>query len=283
MRIDVVYFDRPPRVIETSNEGMLSASTVANAPEWRGAGLSVVGAMLRPRTDLLAGGEGLRVELCAWSAATDEWHEDAAILDFGYESQVPRLQLHVFRVWEVLPPEDVAHVTSIDIDGRIHVRRIGGRLLDLTAYERVEEVLLSRTEVGDLPLDQRVLLVHDRMRRANPGMDDDQVGESYGMGSALFDYALACGAGEARDDAVPQQRDGLDELVAVLAACEDREGLVLALQGAIIEIEDLTPTTLAKALVAREMDLGDVDDLWAEAEGRLMDDSSWGAPDWAQD
>lgn len=104
MRIDVTYADRAPRVIETTGEALLSASTMAGAPEWRGANLPVTAAMMRPRTDLLMrDGFGLVVELCAWSAATDGWRDEATIADFGHETEAPRMQFHVFRVWEVLP------------------------------------------------------------------------------------------------------------------------------------------------------------------------------------
>lgn len=274
MRIDVTYAGRPPRVIETSGESMLSSSTVANAPEWLGAGLPVTAVMLRPRTDLLADGRhGLVVELCAWSAATDGRREGACVSDLGNETEVPRLLLHVFRAWEVLPADDVARAVAIDIDGRIHVRRVAGRLLDLTAYERLEEDLLSRSERDGCSLSERVTLLHRRVR-GSTGIDDARVGELYGLGTALYDWALSLG-GDMRAEATSGKVDALGYLAQALADADGFEGRVGVLLGAILDDPALTVEGLEASAVSHGVDVGDIAELWAEAEGRLADEEGW--------
>lgn len=281
MRIDVTYADRAPRVIETAGEALLSASTMAGAPEWRGASLPVTAAMLRPRTDLLMQeGYGLVVELCAWSAATDGWREEAVITDFGHETGAPRMQFHVFRVWEVLPPEDVARVTDIEIDGRIHVMRVGGRLLDLTCYERLEGTLLSRSECNEHPLHQRVLLVHERLRRERPGLSDGQLGDVYGLGDALFEYASLLEGVDDHDDA-PVPEDGLGGFASAYGSADTGEGRISAVMDAMLGVDDVTADGLRHALDARGIDASGLGVAWEEAEGRMDDaDGAWDDPDW---
>lgn len=284
MRIDVAYDDRPPRIIETSGEAMLSSSTVANAPEWRGAGLPVTAVMLRPRTDLLSRPDsGLSIELCAWSAAGDGRGGAASISDFGHVMEAHRLQFHVFRTWEVLPPEDVAHVVDIAIDGRVHVCRLGGRLLDLTCYERQEERLLSRSEMGAHPLDQRVLLVHERLRRERPGMTDAEAAASYGLGSELLDYALSFGGSAEEGDGGSMEPDGgLGELAAMLAAAASREDRVLLLEDAMLADPDLTLDALRRSLGRGASGSMDVDGLWEEAVGRIEGEDPWSDDGWEE-
>ena len=285
MRIDVTYADRAPRVVETSGEAMLSASTVAAAPEWRGTGLPVTSVMLRPRTDLLARGDtGLVVELCGWSTATDGWGDDVTVSDFGRDTEVPRLQFHVFRTWDVLPAEDVAHAVDIQIDGRVHVHRIGGRLLDLTCYERVEERLLSHAERNGHPLHQRVMLVHDRLRRESD-MTDAEVGASYGLGTTLFDYALVM-AGPASDDesfpptATPVPHDDLDGFADAYDSAIDDETRIAAVMDAMLADPNASVDGLRHAPDIRQIDASDLDDIWTEAEVRLTDERAWGDLDW---
>lgn len=279
MRIDVTYADRAPRIIETAGEAMLSASTMSGAPEWRGTSLPVTAVMLRPRTDLLARGDaGLVVELCAWSSANDGWRDDATVSDFGRDTEAPRLQYHVFRVWEVLPPDDVAHAVDIEIDGRIHVRRVGGRLLDLTCYERLEEMLLSHAERSGNPFDRRVMLVHERLRRERPGITDAQAGAAYGLGSALIDYALSLGS--EGDGGSHTLEDGLGDFASSYGAAESAEQEVQAVADAMLTHPGVTLEELRRALNARQMDVEGLTDAWGEAEGRLADEDSWPDLDW---
>lgn len=274
MRIDVTYAGMPPRIIETSGESMLSSSTVANAPEWLGAGLPVTAVMLRPRTDLLADGRhGLTVELCAWSAATDGLREGARVSDLGNETEVPRLLLHAYRAWEVLPADEVAHAVAIDIDGRIHVRRVAGRFLDLTAYERLETDMLGRSERDGLSLAERVVLLHKRMREAM-AVDDARVGELYGLGTTLHDWALSLG-GDVRDEATSGQDDGNGALVKALAEAGDFESRASVLLGAILDDPALSVEGLEASVDSCGVDVGDVSELWVEAEGRLADEEGW--------
>ncbi|MBR3384444.1 MAG: hypothetical protein IKG69_04455 [Atopobiaceae bacterium] len=274
MRIDVTYANEPPRVIETSGESLLSPSTVAGSPEWRGGALPVTAVMLRPRTDLVGqDGQGLVVELCAWSADDGPNRARATLDDLGGRREVPRLLFHVFRVWEVLPAGEVERAVDIDIDGRIHLSRIGGRLLDLTAYERMEERLLSANERAERPLDQRVLLVHDRLRWTHPNMGDSELGDLYGLGGALFDYAIglagATDSDEAAGDDAQALDDGFDELAAALNAGGDRAELASVLADAMFDDPCLTIEAVGRALEARGMHVDDLAGLWDEAQDEV--------------
>ena len=273
MRIDVTYASDAPRIIETSGESLLSSATMAGAPEWRGGSLPVTAVMLRPRTDLLVrDGHGLVVEVCGWSADV-VGQANVPIDDLGGRCEVPRLAFHVFRVWEVLPADDLARAVDVDIDGRIHLCRIDGQLLDLTAYERLESVLLSTNERSDLPLDQRVLLVHDRLRWTHPGLDDEELGNLYGLGSNLIDYARAmAGATDDQSDA-PDERDepdnGFGALLATLAGTDDRDQRVDVLADAMFDDPDLTFEALAHAMESRDLPIGDLENIWADAENEV--------------
>lgn len=279
MRIDVTYAGGASRIIQTGGETMLSASVMANAPEWREDALPVAAVMLRPRTDLLAdGAHGLTVEICAWSAA--DQGSIATLADFGSEVEVPRLAYHVFRVWEVLPPEELAHVVEIEIDGRIHVRRVVGRLLDVTAYERIEATVLSSVERGEHDLGERVLLVHEHLRSANPGLSDAQVGDMYGLDTALFDYATSMGETHVKETLVD---DGLGDVVSSIEGAGSYEARIDAVMNAMLDHPDLTAEALGRAVALRSAEACDVDELWVEAEGRLTDEMGWGDDDLAWD
>lgn len=277
MRIDVTYAGDAPRVIETSGEALLSSSTIAAAPEWVGTGLPVTAVMLRPRTDLLGEeGSAFTVEVCAWS--TTDAGANATVRDLGGEFEVPRMAFHVVRTWDVLPPEDVARVIALDIDGRIHVRRVGGRLLDLTAFEHVEADLLSATERSGCALDQRVLVVHERLRALHPGLSDEELGDVYGLGGALHAWASTLAGDGPRDGRGTGGAHGA--LVASLAEADSLDECVDLLADAIVTDPDLTTEALTRAARESGADLGDVEALWAEAEDRIADEAGWDEPDW---
>lgn len=103
MVIDVTYAGgEPPRAIRTSGESLLSGSAMPGSPEWRGTDVPACAVMLRPRLDLVERGEGLVVEVCAWSTLVDPRARPREVEGPGGASEVPRLALHVFRAWEVL-------------------------------------------------------------------------------------------------------------------------------------------------------------------------------------
>ena len=273
MRIDVTYAGRAPRVIETSGESLLSSATMAESPEWRSGSLPVTAVMLRPRTDLLGrDGHGLVVEVCGWSADITG-QASFPINDLGGRCEAPRLAFHVFRVWEVLPADDLALAVDVNIDGRIHLCRISGQLLDLTAYERLEPALLSPNERADMPLDQRVLLVHDRLRWTHPDLDDEELGDLYGLGGSLVDYARTMtGTTDGQSDA-PDERgepdDGFSTLLDTLTGTDDRGQRVDILADAMFDDPTLTFEALARAMESRGMPVDGIEDIWADAENEV--------------
>ena len=268
MRIDVTYAGEAPRVIETSGEAMLSSSVVSLS----GGRRDVAAVMLRPRLDLLGrGGRGLAVEVCYWDAG-DEDGPSGEIADFAGEWSVPRLRFHTWRVWEVLSWEEASRALAIDIDGRIHLRRIEGRLLDLTAFECLERTLLSSAEVQGRPLRERVRLVHSRIRLAEgTDLTDAQIGSRYGLGTALADWAGL----EEEDKGKVKERgggvdDGLGDVVARIAGAHSRDDAVRAVTSAMLD-HGADLNALRRACKARGVDARGLAALWSEAE-RALDD-----------
>ena len=290
MRIDVTYAGHAPRVIETGGESLVSSGTLSVGD---GEGLPVTAVMLRPRLDLLGrDGHGLAVEICGWSTATYAGGAEGRLDDLGGSWEVPLLSFHVFRLWEVLPAGELDDVVAIDIDDRMHVARVGGDLVDLTAFEVLERELLSAAEVSAMPLHKRVWLVHDRARRASPGTTDEEVGARYGLGTRLIDWARGVegtmgdagvargplGRGDARAPEAPAQAaavpvgsgvdDGLSDLVAELAAATGADELRRVVERAILDV-GVSLTEAEKACARRGVGVPLLERVWREAEDEL--------------
>jgi hypothetical protein len=220
---------------------------------------------MRPRVDLIGSdGIGLAVEICTWSSDCQRGGALSRLTDLGGTHEVPRLLFHVFRVWEVLPADELEHVVDIEIDGRIHLARIAGRLVDLTAYERLERRLLSGAEIHERAFEQRVLIVHDRLRWEYPKDDNEALGDRYGLGSFLYDYASRLSGNhdpdenEGENDDRPQAlADGFDDICNAIASAASDQEAVDALADAMLGDPDLMPYVLERALEARGMDKPD--------------------------
>ena len=268
MRIDVTYAGRAPRTIVTGGESLLSSSTLSAASE---ADLPVTAVMLRPRLDLLGtGGHGLCVEVCGWSTAAYPGGPEGGVADLGGAWEVPLLSFHVFRVWEVLPAGELEDVVEIDIDSRVHVMRIGGELLDLTAYEALERALLSPAEVSGNALFKRVYLLHDRARMERPDTDDEAIGARYGLGTRLIDWArsVAAAPGDSGDPVGSGIDDGLGDLVAELSGAASRDDLAAIVERAILD-RGLGPRDVMRACETRGLAIEGLERVWQEVEDEL--------------
>ena len=272
MRIDVTYAGRAPRVIETGGESLISSGTLSQGG---GEGVPVTAVMLRPRLDLLSrDGHGLAVEVCGWSTATFAGGAEGRLADLGGS-------------WEVPPAAELADVVAIDIDDRMHVMRVAGDLVDLTAFEVLERELLSAAEVSAMPLHKRVYLVHDRAKRASPGTGDEQVGARYGLGTRLIDWArgvagttgesVVDGAGGAAGrGAAPAPDalvgsgvdDGLSDVVAALAAAPDEDELSAIVERTILD-RGVSLGEVQKACQRRHVGVASLERVWREVEDEL--------------
>ena len=267
MRIDVYYADEAPRVIETAGESLLSSQTMAGARPLAGEGRQVVAVMLRPRCDLMCRGSGLAVELSCWTApgrrcATGE------VADFGRTSSVQVLDYHVVWSWEVLPASDAARVIALDVDGRERVRRLGGGLCDLTAFSVLERRLLGDSVCRSRPLHARVGLVLAALRRAHPDMDDDALGDLYGLGGGLLEYARQMSGASPESDSRAGADDGLSGLVERVRAAASGEELVGVCADAILDAgADLR--MLLRACSSRGVGTEGLAEAWDEAEASL--------------
>ena len=74
--------------------------------------------------------------------------------------------------------------------------------------------------------------------------------------------------------------DGLDGFAEAFDAAATDEGRVGAVMDAMLAREDCDSDTLRRALTARGIADEGLDDAWAEAEGRLVDEEAWGDLDW---
>jgi len=192
MKIVVTFKDQPTRVFETSGDSMISSDVSATSAETKRLG-RIGQVQLRPRLDLLnVPGTGLMVEI--WLYSTTPYENEEPVQSSVFNSipsseSLPNMRLVPGYLWHLIPYEELGGVVSIDIDNCIHVERIRNQLLDLTAYRAIEKRVLSQAERNSCPLDNRVTLVHDRMRTLYEGMTDDDVAAEYGLDMTLFEYA----------------------------------------------------------------------------------------------
>ena len=277
MRIDVTYAGGAPRVIETAGESMLSGGTLEAAASPHGRG--VVAVMLRPRIDRMCEGRGLSVEVSCWTARSGE--PCAEVADFGHATRVPLLEYHVAWSWEVLPADEVARAVAVDIDDRHHVRRLGGELMDLTAFHQLERRLIPEGEARSSVLARRVGNVHAAVRRAYPDMDDAAIGDLYGLGSRLYDWAVRMagspGKGEGGERGAKGSPGGVADSLAGVADAIGRasswEEAVGVVYTAIAD-KGATLSALTRACEARGVATGDLRGLWDEARA-LIDGDGW--------
>jgi len=267
MRIDVYYADEAPRVIETSGESLLSSQTMAQAGALPGEGRQVVAVMLRPRVDLMCKGSGLSVELSCWTAPGGR-SAAGEVADFGRTSAVQVLDYHVVWSWEVLPASEVARVVALDVDGRARVRRVGGRILDLTAFGLLEREVIGDSVARSMPLHGRVGRVHAALRQADPDLTDEAIGGLYGLGTHLYDYAQKMLGKPASGGARAGADDSLSDAVARLREASCFPDLVAACEEAILDHwADLR--LLGRACSARGVSVEGLKEAWDEAEGNL--------------
>jgi hypothetical protein len=180
------------------------------------------------------------------------------------------LSYHVVWAWEVLSASDVERVVALDIDGRVRVRRIDGDLMDLTAYRILEERLLSEAEVRSRPLHKRVALVHEAVRRSHAGMGEAEIGDAYGLGTRLIDYARRMvtpheGDGDQKGSGAS---DGLAGLAARIGAATTHEELVACCEEAMLDL-GCDFSMLRRACARAHVSVEGLDEAWAEALGEL--------------
>ena len=213
-----------------------TAGTMARHVVPADGGRPVTAVMLRPRVDLMCAGAGLRVELSCW-CPPDGSGAERRVADFGHESRVGVLAYHVVWAWEVLPASEVDRVVALDIDGRVRVRRVDGELMDLTAYRLLEERILSEAEVRSRPLHTRVALVHEAVRRSHADMDDAAIGDLYGLGTRLIDYAqrMVAPTGEAGGREGSGAGGALAGLVSRVGAAATHDDLVACCEEAMLD------------------------------------------------
>ena len=118
-----------------------------------------------------------------------------------------------------------------------------------------------------------MLLVHDRLRWTHSGLNDEELGDLYGLGSNLIDYARAMtGATDDQGDTL-NGRGGLDDgfgaLLATLTETDDRNQRVDVLADAMFDDPDLTYEALAHAMESRDLPIGDLENIWADAENEV--------------
>jgi sirohydrochlorin ferrochelatase len=70
--------------------------------------------------------------------------------------------------------------------------------------------------------------------------------------------------------------DGFDDICNAIASAASDQEAVDALADAMLGDPDLMPYVLERALEARGMDIGRLDDLWDEAERIVAEQAGWG-------
>lgn len=168
MRIDVTYDDGLIECHRTEGETALSSDALS--PTGKSSGNDrALASMLSLRLDLLES-EGLRVDVWRWGTVLDA---DTRAVD-----GIPELTLEAGRVWRVVPPELMAKVVAIDVDGVRRVERQLGFLVDLTRFRDARRMWVGSGSGGSV-IDQ-VVALHERIRAARPEWDDGLICEEYG-------------------------------------------------------------------------------------------------------
>lgn len=198
MRIDVTYDDGLIECHRT--EGETSLSSDALSPTGKSSVSDrALASMLSLRLDLLES-EGLRVDVWRWGTMVDA---DTRAVD-----GIPELALEAGRVWRVVPPELMAKVVAIDVDGVRRVERQFGSLVDLTRFRDARRMWVGSGSGGSV-VDQ-VVALHERIRMAHPGWDDARVCEEYGYPVGAY-RAIAAAQRSGEDDGLGADMRGLVE------------------------------------------------------------------------
>lgn len=193
MQIVIKYRNgKCPRVISTSGESMLSQNSILGSLEWQNAldPQPMIGTHMRVRTDVATEGGPLLIEVMSYSSAVDDYIYDhpTEIADFGAVSRAYIARTHIFRVIKALRAEEMEDVIDLRSDG-VWLHRFGDKLVDMTAYECMEQDLLSNAEIQSNPLAKRVLMVHDILKQLHPDVNEREISQLYGMDNTLFDFA----------------------------------------------------------------------------------------------
>ena len=176
MRIEVAYSSGLVELYRTEGESGLTSNALAGAPD-RQRGETSAAVLLRLRLDRLEQ-DGLRVDMYWYGTTVDDLTGRTATGDFGAD-EVPELCLELGRVWRILDAGEMGGVTSIDIDGRRRVERVGGKLVNLDRLVDLQRYLVGR-QGGESLVDQ-VVAAHEAIRRGHPSWDDARVAAEYGF------------------------------------------------------------------------------------------------------
>ena len=154
-----------------------------------------------PRLDLLGSGEGLRIDVYWYDVREDSQTTTTLVREYG--RQVSDLSLEERRVWYVIPPEKVARVVSLDIDGFWTMQRMFGSLVDMGRFAAERRSWLGSGASGK-PLVIQVVDLHEAIRFSSQGMrggewDDERIAASYGWPVEAYERVLAARQGECKD------------------------------------------------------------------------------------
>ena len=192
--------------------------------------------------------------------------------DYGYATRVPLLEYYVAWLWEVLPAKEIARVIAVDIDDRNHVRRIGGEFIDLTAFYQLERRLIPEGEARSSMLARRVGNVCAAVRRAHPDMNDTAIGELYGLGPRLYDWAVRM-AGFPDKGSLGGVAGSLAGVADAVGRASSWEEVVGAVASAIAN-DGATLSALTRACESCGVATGELRGLWDEASA-LADGDGW--------
>lgn len=196
MRILVRYEDGSGEDISTSDATTLDAFR----GDFRDDRSANIATRFVPRLDLIES-EGLRIDIYWYDVREDS--QTTTTLVREYDRRVSDLALEEGRVWHVIPPEKVARIVSLDIDGFWRMRRMFGCLVDMEHFERERRVWLG-SEASGRPLVAQVVDLHEAIRLSSQGTrggewDDERIAGNYGWPVMAYERVLAARQGECAD------------------------------------------------------------------------------------
>ena len=205
MRVVVTYEDGGREVYTSPNESGTTSDALSFAD---GRNSPPVANLVRMSGDVAK--QGLRFELFWYSADIDE-ETAGEEADLGEGPMwVPVLNLERGRIWRILDPEHLVAVREIVVDGTWRWRRMGGELVDMSAFDEAQAHWLGAAERDKAEVDQ-VVGLHERIRRAHPELGDAEV-------AAMYGFSLEAWLGVLREQARGSDGPPGTDIAATIAA-----------------------------------------------------------------
>lgn len=206
MKVSISYRNGLGEVYKSDSESSVSADALSSPRK----GMALA-ALFRVRLDLLET-QGLRIDIYWYTTEVDSQTNIVPVDDFSENPiDIPAIGLSKGRIWQILDPEDLENVQSIDIDDKWHIERYDDILVNDTLFKKQREYWLGKKAEDDA-MGLQVTDLHARIRQAHPTWSDAEIAASYGFPRSLWLKQVA----SASDQVASGERDGSGDFYRML-------------------------------------------------------------------